>query len=233
MKIERVYVYGFQPALSGMRNPFESWAYSDTNYGVPNGERAANAIRIDEAVTCPEMPQIGLKDLKLACKLIRAGTDHRKFLRQIMVWWDITIPRCIWQELDTYKVATVRNSCSTMHKLGHRDLEPDDFQDYDVDPAVLGEQNAMGHAYRAKCPFVDERSGATYEGVSLLAHMKRRLPEGFLQMATYSFSYETGLAMYRSRHNHRMLEWRGPGGICETLLTLPYFKEFVEADKDR
>jgi len=142
-----------------------------------------------------------------------------------MIWWDITIPRYLWQEFDTYKVATVRNSCSTMHKLGHRDLAADDFQDGDVDTPTLLKQNYMGWCYRESKLFIDE--GVEYhKGADLLAHMKRRLPEGFLQKATYSFSYETALAMYSSRHNHRMKEWHE---ICDTLLRLPYFKEFVEA----
>jgi hypothetical protein len=208
-----------------MRNPMNSWDKSDTQFNQYWEEREQEMFA---HLTCPERPLIGPKDMQRACKLIKAGTDHRKFLRQIMVWWDITIPRCVWQELDTYKVATVRNSCSTMHKLGSRDLEPSDFQDSDVNADVLGEQNAMGAAYREHRAY-HAANGQDYEGVALLAHMKRRLPEGFLQMATYSFSYETGLAMYRSRHNHRMPEWSGPGGICETLLRLPYFKEFVEA----
>jgi len=235
MKIENVHVYGFESALRGMRNPMNSWNRSDTAFDwalLTEGPDFSATRRGDaNSIACPEMPRIGPKDMKLACKLIKAGSDHRKFLRQIMVWWDITIPRYIWQELDTYKVATVRNSCSTMHKLGRRDLEPSDFQDGDVDEFALGEQNMMGLAYREKQPYITEImcEKKTFKGVDLLARMKRRLPEGFLQRATYSFSYETGLNMYRSRKDHRMKEWSGPGGICEWLMRLPYFKEFAEA----
>lgn len=223
MKIDRVFVYGFDPALYGMRNPKESWEKSDTRfYGHFQHQRWPD-------IQVAENPEIGPNDLDLACRLVKAGGDHRKFLRQILVWWNITIPRAVWQELDTYKVATVRNSCSTMHKLGHRDLELSDFQDEDVDPDTLQEQNAMGFCYRNKSVFLDHRTKKTFEGVKLLAHMKRRLPEGFLQMATYSFSYETALKMWLSRHDHRMPEWSGPGGIAEWLLRLPYLKNFIEA----
>lgn len=225
MKIERVHVYGFAPALRGMRNPLESWSKSDTVYGwdpTPPVDYSG--------ITCMERPLIGPNDMALARKLIKAGSDHRKFLRQIAVWWDITAPRYIWQELDTYKVATVRNSCSTMHKLGHRDLTADDFQDGDVNLDSLDRLNAMGATYRSNGEYLMYKSGK-YEpirSVELLTHMKRRLPEGFLQMATYSFNYEVALNMYLSRRNHRMPEWSGPDGICDHLLRLPYFAEFTE-----
>ena len=224
MKIDRIFVSGFEPALYGMRNPLESWDRADTTYG--SGD-------CHHEVTCHEAPYMGPNDLKLACKLIKAGSDHRKFMRQIMVWWNISIPRYVWQELDTYKVATVRNSCSTMHKLGHRDLTPEDFQDGDVDPLTLDLQNAMGDCYRNKLIYTvaHGEEEKEYKGNDLLVYMKRRLPEGFLQMATYSFSYETALNMYRARHNHRMPEWSGPEGICDYLLRLPYFKEFEESGR--
>lgn len=219
MKIEHVIVYGFDPAFRGMRNPKESWAKSDSTF-YRTDTTAGSQWR---DVLALEYPNLGPEDLKLACSLVKAGSDHRKFLRQIQVWWDITIPRAVWQELDTFKISTVRNSCSTMHKLGSRDLETTDFQDEDVDLRVLNEQNAMGAAYRAKKPFEG------FEGVKLLAHMKRRLPEGFLQKATYSFNYETALKMWFSRRDHRMPEWSGPDGICEWLLRLPYLKIFIDS----
>ncbi len=239
MKIERVHVYGFQTALRAMRNPMDSWDKSDTIFGAVESP-------YDPEITCVERPLIGPRDFKLACKLIKGGSVHRKFMRQIGVTWDNTLPRYIHQELDTYKVATVRNSCSTMHKLGHRDLVPSDFQDGDVHPVVLAEQNDMGYAYRNKETYT-ERAPAMpafpvespdmvtsgeeleYEGNALLARMKRRLPEGFLQMATYTFNYETALGMYQWRHNHRMSEWSGPDGICAWLLRLPYFSDFFNA----
>ncbi len=228
MKIENIRVYGFESALHDMRNPKESWDQSDSTFG--SGYAGATTLH-DAGIAHVEYPVIGPKDLNLACRLIKAGTDHRKFVRQIIIWLNSTIPRYIWQEKDTYKVATVRNSCSTMHKLGHRDLTLDDFQDGDVSPTVLSRQNQMGFCYRGKTVYTDHETDTTYEGNDLLIHMKRRLPEGFLQMAGYTFSYETALSMYGSRHNHRMPEWSGPGGICKTLLRLPYFKEFVEAAK--
>ena len=233
MKIERVHVYGFEPALRAMRNPMDSWDRSDTVFGsVATAARQEGGFVTDPEIICREQPLIGPADMKLALKLIKGGSVHRKFMRQIMTWWNSTIPRYVWQEKDTYKVATVRNSCSTMHKLGHRDLDADDFEDGDVSRFVLTEQNRMGVCYREKLVYIDPEDDKHYEGNDLLIHMKRRLPEGFLQMATMTFNYETALNMYRWRHNHKMPEWSAPGGICDWLLRLPYFPAFLEAFGD-
>lgn len=214
MKIENVEVNGFRAALRGMRNSMESWAKSDSLFG-----EASTKWTIVNEVFCVERPIIGPNDMKLACSLIKAGSDHRKFLRQITVTWDITIPRMIWIELDTYKVATVRNSGSTMHKLGSRDLEPCDFECYEeeLDRHQLDLVNRLGAAYRAsKTP-------------DNLHRLKLRLPESFLQRSTYTFSYETALNMWHGRHDHRMPEWSGPEGICVWLERLPYMPQFLDA----
>lgn len=211
MKIENVEVYGFRAALRGMRNPMESWAKSDSLFG-----EASTKWTIVNEVLCIERPVIGPNDLGLACRLIKAGSDHRKFMRQITVTWDITIPIAIWYELDTYKVATVRNSCSTMHKLGTRDVEPADF-DEDVDLAFIAKINKLGEEYRAdKTP-------------EKLHRLRMNLPWGFNHKSTYTFSYETALNMWRGRHDHRMPEWSGPEGICAWLERLPYMPQFLDA----
>jgi hypothetical protein len=227
MKIENIEVYGFRRSLYGMRNPLESWDKSDSKFGTPffsNGSDPWNP-----SIIALEYPNIGENDLALACKLIKSGRSHRKFLRHIMIWWDITLPICLWSELDTYKVNTVRNSCSTMHKLGFKDLDCNDFQNREANPGVLGELNRMGLARRNKTTYFCQRTGKTYEGNVLIAYMKYSLPSGYLQKATYSFNYETAFTMYFDRKDHRMPEWSGPGGICEHLMMLPYFKEFYGA----
>jgi hypothetical protein len=232
MKIENVEVYGFRASLRGMRNPMDSWANSDSTYFDPTKGMAASATKdlneISRAQQCSEFwdhevvsaiewPLIGPEDMRLALSLIHGGGAHRKFLRQIMVWWDITIPRAIWQELDTYKVSTVRNSCSTMHKLGSRDLEPCDFEDCEITPEHLSFINNLAWAYR------------TSKKPAHLHRLKMHLPESFLQKATYSFSYETGLKMYFDRKDHRMPEWSGPEGICSWIMRLPYMTKFANA----
>ena len=239
MEIDDIEVYGFRHALTDMRNPKESWDKSDSKFegsspyyppylgeaSVPRRPAPWDVGR----VTVLEFPYIGPDDMKLALNLIKGGGAHRKFLREIYVWWTITIPRALWQELDTYKVSTVRNSCSTMHKLGSRELVPADFADEDVEPSVLFKLNDMGVCYRGKHAYVDERTGKVYEGVPLLRHMKLQLPESYLQRAGYVFNYESALKMYYDRHDHRMLEWSSADGICAHIRCLPYMNEFIEA----
>lgn len=227
MKIENITVYGFQSALRGMRNPMDSWNRSDSAW---NGDNWKPDIGSGWNIRTPERPLIGPKDLELACKLVKNGCEHRKFLRQIQIWIDIDIPRYVWQELDTYKVATVRNSCSTMNKLGKRMLVRDDFQDRVVIPSTLYELNVAGLAYREKREFNTE-SGELLQGYDIVRYMKKIVPEGFLQRATYTFNYETALTMYFQRRNHRLPEWnaKSPGSICSMLACLPYMKEFIDA----
>ena len=217
MKIEHVEVYGFKASLRGMRNPMNSWARSDSIYG--DVEAARCSIWGAKSFPCdvPELPSLGEADLELALSLIKAGGAHRKFLRMICVWWDITIPRCVWQELDTYKVATVRNSCSTMHKLGSRDLEIDDFEGGEIDMSHLELLNHLAAEYR------DDRNPER------LHRLKMHLPESFLQKATFAFNYETAMRIWFDRHDHRMPEWGGPNGICDWILRLPYMMVFIGA----
>lgn len=223
MKISNTEVYGFRAALRAMRNPKDSWDKSDSRFG-PNTS-LPDHYRWDGTIgdlLCSEFPNIGPNDLELALKLIRGGSEHRKFLRQIIVWVDFTLPRYVWQELDTYKVATVRNSCSTMHKLGHRDLTGDDFEKGGlVLPETLTQLNILGRQYRENRDYTTVRI------------MKAILPEGFLQRATWTGSYETLLAMHRQRKSHRLPEWSGEGGICEWIRSLPYMTEFIAANEEK
>jgi hypothetical protein len=199
MKIENTEVFGFKAAIHGMRNPMNSWDKSDSFF---------NNIREPYFI-------IGPNDNELAKKLIKAGPEHRKFLRMIHIQCFITIPRYIWQELDTYCISKVRMSCSTMHKLGMTDLIMQDFQDGVVLLETLRILNDLGEAYR------------TTKNVELLRQMKQLLPEGFLQSADYDMNYETAMNMYHQRKNHRMSEWSGKGGICEWIASLPMMNEWL------
>lgn len=223
MKIENVYVYGFGPAFHGIRNPMNSWDKSDTFYN--HGEDAIYSNAIRDYIEFPEAAKIGSSDLALACKLICGGTEHRKFLRHIMVWVDFTLPRYVWTELDTYKVATVRNSCSTMHKLGHIDLTQDNFEQ-PIPDIMLDELNETGALFRIAKDDKDMKLAG-----ELRRKYKNLLPEGFLQKSTYMMSYETALSMYFQRRNHRLPEWniKNLNSICSFLRDLPYMKAFIEA----
>lgn len=233
IQIENVEVYGFQHALRNMRNPKESWRLSDTDFDrttVPNGF----------GFLVVEGPVIGKEDWRLLSSLERGGSEHRKVLRTIGIWLDIRPWRGMWQELDTYQVARVRNSCSTMHKLGHRDLELSDFQDEDlqddeVDLAYFAKLNRMAKEYRE----------GGFKNKKLLMKIKHRLPEGFLQRAGLHFNYETALNMFFQRWNHAVPEWTWSGGsppnatealtgrwpsFCDVLWHLPYLADLARCD---
>jgi hypothetical protein len=222
MKIDFVRVFGFEPSLHGMRNPMNSWADSDSMFydigGDPGLDTEFGFIKT------PEAPVIGPKDLELACKLIRRGNEHCKFMRQIMIWVRFTVPRYVWQELDTYKVATTRNSCSTMNKLGSVSLELEDFED-PIPESLLAHINDLGRFLReAKADKDKDVRRARVE-------LKNDLPEGFLQSAMYTMSYQTALAMLLQRENHRLPQWRltDHGSICQFLMSLPYMPQFYKA----
>ena len=238
LRITETEVFGFRAALRDMRNPMESWDRSDSRFGLDLSENEiylpGDPVRIFHSKwkelgwKVPEWPEIGRNDQELACKLVKGGTEHRKFLRQIVINFVIEAPRYVWQEIDTYKVATVRNSCSTMHKLGHRPLTEADFIDGEVLPDTLRSLNYMGDVYR-------KRGMKDYD---VVRRMKKFLPEGFLQRAGFHMSYETAMSMFRQRKSHRLPEWRWTGGvkivdgrqsICDWIYSLPYMACFLDA----
>jgi hypothetical protein len=228
--VENVEVYGFRHALRNMRNPKESWHLSDTQF-VQSFEPNSYGFVV------PVMPELGPEDSRLICSLERGGSEHRKVVRTIHVQLDVVPWRGMWQELDTYKVATVRDSCSTMHKLGHRDLVEDDFVDADVDSWMLDRLNELARTYR--------ESG--FKDKEVLMKLKHRLPEGYLQRAGFDFNYETGLNIFFQRWNHSVPEWRWSGpnferdwldvkhsrwrGFCDVLWRLPLFDVLARADQ--
>lgn len=241
MLIEHTDIYGFKASLRGMRNPMDSWADGDSwvfdqfRNGADHFEdvlgRGNVPAHIIAEMVCEdiqpgfkvmERPIIGPKDLELACKLIRRGGDHRKFLRYIGVSCDFIIPRYVWQEVDTYKVGTVRNSCSTMNTLGKRHLEQEDFEN-GLPPFFLQELN------RAVDEFREADGSKAKRGARVI--LKDLLPEGFLQRATMQWNYEVGLRAFFSRRGHRLPQWREgcEGSICEWIKSWPYMGHFLAA----
>lgn len=218
MLIEHTEIYGFQAAIRGMRNPFDSWDKSDSLFHTPKGSPTGSLW----PMTVVESPVLGDNDLHLATVLIRQGGDHRKFLRFITVVCDLTLPRFLWQEVDTYKVGTVRNSCSTMNRLGKRALTEQDFETY-VPPICLNTLNCAIVGY-AECKTAADRD-------AVRVALKGVLPEGYLQRATYHMNYEVGLRMFLSRCHHRLPQWNveNPESLCSWILTWPYMKDFIAA----
>lgn len=198
MKIEILDVAGIHSAIWGMRNPLNSHHLSDTS-----------------------IHEIGEADMVLAKKLVKAGGEHRKFLRQIQVWFDVTVPRYLWQELDTYKFGT-KNSESTMHTLHKREFELSDF--YIGDDPIVGTANYL-ELY--VIPKLNEYRQYYLKDKDYrwIIEMKRILPESFLQRRTWNTNYEELLNIYYQRRHHRLKEeW---GIILDVIEELPYFQEMI------
>lgn len=205
IEVDVLEVSGMGPALHGMRNPYNSHSLSDTRFDAVLGE----------------LISIGNADMELAKKLIRGGSEHRKFLRQIQVWMDISTTRYHWQELDTYKFGT-KNSESTMHTLHKRPFKLSDFYLGD-DPMVLTVKHFENHVIPTLNWLRDLY--LRDKDYRWIIEMKRVLPESFIQRRTLNTNYEELLNIYMQRRNHRLKEeW---GILLDAIEKLPYFKEMV------
>ena len=220
MKFENTEVWGFKHALRGMRNPLESWDKSDT---FINGNCGTDCSC--ENCSQTEGIEIGERDLFLMQKLIKAGSEHRKFLRQIFVAVDITAPLYFFKELDTYKVGTVSNSTSTMHKLASTPITIDCFE-MDGFSEII-DNYKIGKSWQTITTYLEQlRQG--YNETKDKRYWKeliRLLPESWLQKRTITMNYENILNMYRQRKNHKLTEWSK--SFCDWVKTLPYAEELI------
>ena len=219
MKFESTEVWGFEHAIRGMRNPLESWNKSDSHYDIEE-------VMVDEEVVLERGKYIiGSNDLQLAQTLIRAGSEHRKFLRQIFVAVDITAPLYFFKELDTYKVGTVANSTSTMHKLASTPITIDCFEMGDFTPLIdnfkidLSWQTIMTYLEQLRQRYNETKDKRYWK------ELIRLLPESWLQKRTITMNYENILNMYRQRKNHKLTEWSK--SFCDWVKTLPYAEELI------
>ena len=206
MRFENISVYNIYNAILGARNPMNSWNKSDSVFNGFNG-------KIENTV-------IGEKDLELMQKLIKAGSEHRKFLRQIFVAVDITAPLYWWKEADTYKVGTVSNSTSTMHKLASTPItmdcfEMDDYCGFFETPW----KNLIALLEQCRKEYNETRDKRYWK------ELIRLLPESWLQKRTITMNYENILNMYRQRKNHKLTEWSK--SFCDWVKTLPYAEELI------
>lgn len=202
----RVYVMNLENAIRGARNPMNSWARSDSYYDE-NGQYI-----------------LGENDLSLAKRLRNAGTsDHRKYLRQVMLSVDITAPMYWWKEYDTYKVATVANSTSTMHKIHSKPFEIDDFShDHLTENGLKVLKTLVDEMEKIRLEYVETKDKALWYDLIQL------LPSSYNQMRTCTLNYETLINIYKSRKHHKLDEWRS---FCEWIETLPYAKELIIAEE--
>ena len=225
IKIETTSVYGWEAAVRGMRNPMNSWDQSDSSKITDDYE-------------------IGEKDLDLMTRLVKAGTDHSKFMRMITVTVDLTAPMYWWKEFDTYKVGTVRNSCSTMHKIHGKEFSKEDFScehliitspfeytdakteltDIDgIDTGILVSPMSLLNItigclnnYRRK--FIETKDKAWWW------QMIQLLPSSYNQRATVQLNYAVLRSIYHARKSHKLDEWHD---FCGWIETLPYAKELI------
>ena len=202
IKLERTSVMNFENAIRGARNPMNSWAKIDSSY-----DEYGDYV-------------LGANDLDLACRLAKAGSDHRKFLRMIFVSVDITAPLYWWKEFDTYKVGTVANSCSTMHKIHAKPIEREDFSCDRLDEGGLAALDALvAYLESERQKFcADKTDRQSWHNIIQL------LPSSYNQMRTVTLNYENLINMYYARKTHKLAEWHT---LCEWIESLPYAKELI------
>ena len=207
IRIERTSVVNFENALRGMRNPMNSWDRSDSYYDE-NGRYI-----------------IGENDLSLAVRLARAGSDDRKYLRQIFVSVDVTAPLYWWKEYDTYKVGTVANSTSTMHKIHSKAFSRDDFSCDRMSDTAL---NCLDHIIEV----LEERRQNYIEtkDTAYWHDMIQLLPTSYNQMRTCTLNYENLINIYFARRYHKLPEWHV---YCDWIASLPYAKELITSLRDK
>ena len=209
IKIDNTEVYGWEAAIRGMRNPLNSWDKSDTDFSL-SGIQSVNGFLV---------PTIGDNDLDLMKRLVFAGEDHSKFMRMINVACDIIAPLYWWKEYDTYKVGTVANSCSTMHKIHAKEFTVDDFSFERTVPicswfitSVLNVLNAARERY------LETKDKMHWDT------MIQFLPSSYNQKRTVQLNYAVLRNMYHSRKNHKLDEWRD---FCKWVESLPYAEALI------
>lgn len=222
IKIENTQVYGFEAAIRGMRNPKNSWAKSDSGYG----DEDADLLLVDLS-NIGQCYTIGDNDMQLMKTLCKAGSDHRKFLRFITVTCDITAPLYWWKEFDTYKVGTLANSCSTMHKIHAKMFTLDDFSTDRLsgDGVELMEKYIIPFLEDAREWFNSKNTDDMPEDKKQYWHdMIQILPASYNQRRTVMLNYEVLRSQYHARKNHKLDEWHD---YCRWIETLPYAKELI------
>ena len=206
IKLERTSVMNLENAMRGARNHMNSWGRMDSYY--------------DEDGTFV----LGPNDLDLAKRLRKAGSDHRKYIRQVFVSVDITAPLYWWKEYDTYKVATVANSTSTMHKIHSKPFELDDFShDHMTGETLLFMESVVARLEQIRQKYMETKDKADWYDLIQL------LPSSYNQMRTCTLNYETLINIYFARRSHKLQEWHT---FCDWIATLPYARELIIAEEE-
>ena len=207
LKVDKIFVMNMENAVRGARNPMNSWARMDSYY---DGE--GNYI-------------LGENDLSLATRLAKAGSDHRKFLRQIFVSMDILAPMYWWKEFDTYKVGTVANSTSTMHKIQAKPIERGDFSHDKMTPQALSALDSLISVLESeRVKFVESGDKTNWYNIIQL------LPSSYNQLRTVTLNYEVLINIYYARRSHKLDEWKV---LTAAIENLPYAKELILVKGDK
>ena len=229
IKFENTEVMGWEAAIRGMRNPMNSWKKSDSEFDVQCSVCRSDDYDCDD---CPVLDMqdktlIGKNDYDLMTKLRNAGTDHRKFMRMIAVYVDITAPLYWWKEFDTYKVGTVANSCSTMHKIAEKEFAIEDFSCEHL-------ENSWLVHLKETIKLLNEARDA-YHWCNTDAkkewwwQMIQLLPSSYNQKRTVMLNYEVLANIYKSRNNHKLDEWSV--GFMDWIKSLPYAELITGKEK--
>ena len=201
LTVDKITVLNFENAIRGARNPMNSWARMDSYY-----DEDGNFV-------------LGDNDLSLAARLAKAGSDHRKYLRQIIVSMDISAPLYWWKEFDTYKVGTVANSCSTMHKIQAKEFTRADFSCEKMSEGALSVlDSVIAFMEQERLAFIETKDKAHWH------NMIQLLPTSYNQLRTVTLNYEVLINIYRARRYHKLDEWKI---LCAEIEKLPYAKELI------
>ena len=217
INFENTSVYGWEAAIRGMRNSYNSWANSDSYETHIENQETLN--------TAPFEFFVGENDLALMKKLVEAGSDHSKFMRFINVTCDITAPLYWWKEFDTYKVGTVRNSCSTMHKIQDKEFTLEDFSIENLNNISINDMKStidMLNFWREQYNVSTNNENKKNQWWQMI----QLLPSSYNQRATVQLNYAVLLNMYHSRKNHKLDEWSQ--GFTEWVESLPYSELITE-----
>lgn len=234
IKINNTEVVGWEAAIRGMRNPMNSWAKSDSEFCILGSPDYEESIAVD--YDCEWTTYIGPNDQNLMKRLRKAGTDHRKFMRMLVVYCDILAPLYWWKEFDTYKVGTVANSCSTMHKIVAKEFAVDDFShehmnvwSLNILKSTIERLNRSRNIYLYGGLTYDENDKyVQFEPKSkyIWWQMIQLLPSSYNQKRTVMLNYEVLANMYKSRRDHKLDEWHE---FCDWIRELPYSELIIGA----
>lgn len=240
LKVEKFETFNWEGAIRGARNPMNSWDKSDSKFGRDPDYGRDGSCPCEDFGPCCTGCFVGPNDLDLLKRLRNGNSDDRKYLRQIFVCCDITAPLYWWKEMDQYKVATVTDSCSTMHKIASKPFEMNDFSHEHLLNAYSGMPAEAIPMYSAYGEGSWSPLGVLYLIVNMLNICRKKyletkdkiywwqmiqlLPSSYNQKRTWTGNYENLVGIYRARHNHKLDEWRT---FCEAIEKLPYAKELI------